>query len=787
MIAENRNDNNGFKKGSIKMKSKVLWKRALAGLLTMALAIPTGFSVSTESAAATVYYSSIDSSKAASALSGSGGIPVKIGEGATLKYGPSGQVVSNEYGYASYNAYFSGFDNDTFTYGTAYALTPPTGKQLLGVGWKKNTSGELHTSMYFNNWQRIRLHPNYISSPRSQGYINGGSMSNVEGIEFLWANGVWNVSFDNQGGEEGPDATTLTYNEAYADLNRVPTKAHYIFNGYYTETNGQGTKIFDKNGKAFLSKSPLAKDTTLYASWTPEKYTVTLDAGEGTFSSLGTPRTTKDVYYERTYGTLAVPVRTGYAFTGWIYNGKTVTSSTQVTATGNHTLYATWKACSVAINFDVNGGTMDGDLYKTVTYDSPYGTLPTPTKRGYTFDGWYLNNTKISSTDICKLTKTAVLTAKYTINQYDVTYIDECHGTTLKTTTKSINYGTVVRGADLGTSDKIGAYVSNMKYVSDSGELTVTDDNSSNVVYRYFDSYEGAGLNGFYIRDGVLTSDGNADARSVVLPKDVVTIGSGAFENCSNLQNLTIPYHVTTIESNAFSGVPSMTITVANPECNIEEGAIPSYVKLVSFAGSTTESYAEENYSTFEYLTTIPKGFYQGESLTSFTVPEHVTTIEEDAFADCTQLKEIDFSDVEVIKDRAFQNTAIKDLVLPATVKTIGTNAFANISSLKNLYLDEGSALETIGDYAFRGNALQKVTLPNSVKTVGKMAFFGCENLSVLDVSSMETTFSTNSVPNTTTMECYYKSKAYDYAKETDHDIILKALLLLMTLVILLK
>ena len=54
---------------------------------------------------------------------------------------------------------------------------------------------------------------------------------------------------------------------------------------------------------------------------------------------------------------------------------------------GDLTLYAHWKANQYTIKFDANGGTVD-QASKTVTYNQPYGSMPTPTRYGYYFEGW---------------------------------------------------------------------------------------------------------------------------------------------------------------------------------------------------------------------------------------------------------------------------------------------------------------------------------------------------------------------------------------------------------------
>ncbi|MBR2414546.1 MAG: InlB B-repeat-containing protein, partial [Clostridia bacterium] len=61
---------------------------------------------------------------------------------------------------------------------------------------------------------------------------------------------------------------------------------------------------------------------------------------------------------------------------------------TKVTTAANHSIFAHWTANQYTVTFDANDGTVD-TTSKTVTYGQAYGTLPTPTRTGYTFKGWF--------------------------------------------------------------------------------------------------------------------------------------------------------------------------------------------------------------------------------------------------------------------------------------------------------------------------------------------------------------------------------------------------------------
>ena len=114
--------------------------------------------------------------------------------------------------------------------------------------------------------------------------------------------------------------------------------------------------------------------------------TLTFDPNGGTCTTAS-----KRVTYNKTYGDLPTPSRTGYTFNGWFTGsdgGTQVTSSTKVTNDSNHTVYAHWTANTYTASFDANGGSCT-QASKTVTYDQTYGDLPTPAWIGHSFNGWF--------------------------------------------------------------------------------------------------------------------------------------------------------------------------------------------------------------------------------------------------------------------------------------------------------------------------------------------------------------------------------------------------------------
>ncbi len=134
-----------------------------------------------------------------------------------------------------------------------------------------------------------------------------------------------------------------------------------------------------------------------------QKYKVSFNknGGNGTTNDI-------EVLCGGVYGQLPTPTRTGYTFGGWYTaatGGSKVTATTTVTETTAHTLHAHWTANTYTVTYNKNSGTITNESkYTSYTYGTGL-TLPTPTRTGYTFGGWYTSSgltgtaaTSISST-----------------------------------------------------------------------------------------------------------------------------------------------------------------------------------------------------------------------------------------------------------------------------------------------------------------------------------------------------------------------------------------------------
>ena len=214
------------------------------------------------------------------------------------------------------------------------------------------------------------------------GYIKGAI-----GITATAVPKTYTVSFNiKYSGGVNPSSQTVTYNSTYGTLPE-PTRRGYTFGGWYT-TSALATQVTSG------TKVTKTANHTLYAKWTANTYTVTLDANGGTVTPA-----TLSVVYDGKYGdgynnSLPSAKRDGYTFTGWYtakIGGLKVEPSHLISKAYDHTIYACWTPNIYTVTLNGGGGT--GTSLASYTYGVET-ELPTDwTKQCAKFEGWYTAQT----------------------------------------------------------------------------------------------------------------------------------------------------------------------------------------------------------------------------------------------------------------------------------------------------------------------------------------------------------------------------------------------------------
>ncbi len=116
-----------------------------------------------------------------------------------------------------------------------------------------------------------------------------------------------------------------------------------------------------------------------------------------------------------------------------------------------------------------------------------------------------------------------------------------------------------------------------------------------------------------------------------------------------------------------------------------------------------------------------------------YDIPDGIRVIEDAAFSHCGDLRTINIPDsVTTIGKNAFSGcNRLDDITIPNSVTTIGEEAFSNCDNLKNITFPDG--VTSIGGVGYCKN-LNKITIPSSVTSIGKRAFAGCVGLTTITI-----------------------------------------------------
>ncbi|MDR0565938.1 MAG: InlB B-repeat-containing protein [Prevotellaceae bacterium] len=149
-----------------------------------------------------------------------------------------------------------------------------------------------------------------------------------------WTN-QYKLHFDANGGWSNNSYRLVTYGTAVGALSNA-TRNGYTFTSWNTAPDGSGATYTAETVYSTIG------ETTLYAQWTANTYTLSFNANGGEVSPASKP-----VTYGQAVGELPTPTHTGsYTFMGWntsqYGSGKTYTDTTAYQASQNTDLYARW-------------------------------------------------------------------------------------------------------------------------------------------------------------------------------------------------------------------------------------------------------------------------------------------------------------------------------------------------------------------------------------------------------------------------------------------------------------
>ena len=282
---------------------------------------------------------------------------------------------------------------------------------------------------------------------------------------------------------------------------------------------------------------------------------------------------------------------------------------------------------------------------------------------------------------------------------------------------------------------------------------------------------------------------------NISIPKGVDRISSQAFYGCESLSNVNFHDSLRYIEPEAFYGCSSLT-TIFIP-AKVESISYTAFDNCANLTGFIVDEnnpvYSSDDRGVlfFEkrYLTQAPR-----KLAGSYDIPNGVTSIEEEAFCDCSNLTSISIPNtVTVIRDDAFHGCSrLTSVLIPDSVTSIGSNVFSECNSLTGIYVDENNQKYSSDDrgilydkkktyivhvpYNFcgyytppstlnrYGNIFQVhpyltgITIPSDDYTTNEDAFADCSSLSTVHYAGKCNSIYPNAYRNVTATIYYYRT-----------------------------
>lgn len=224
---------------------------------------------------------------------------------------------------------------------------------------------------------------------------------------------------------------------------------------------------------------------------------------------------------------------------------------------------------------------------------------------------------------------------------------------------------------------------------------------------------------GFFLPDTnakVLTPEMQAlldGMETIELPSNLSSLQPGTFLGCPSLIFVVWPLGIKNIPDYCFRECTGLKRLVSS-QCDDKDDKAP-------YSGRGIFQVKKNNGLEFpEWIDAIPEGCFEGcTSLEEVIIPDSIKHIGKGAFADCSSLTHIQFSDrISEIAEMCFMYcTALEEIKIPNSIKKINYKAFMGCNKLGKFHLPDG--LDTIPAGCFYGcSGLKEIRLPDFVKTI---------------------------------------------------------------------
>ncbi len=381
---------------------------------------------------------------------------------------------------------------------------------------------------------------NYDNITTNVNTAKAGCNYHVTGTWYVYFRAIYTATYDANGGRGAPSTQEFYAGVGYTMSSAVPTRTGYTFTGW-TRGSASSTATKYQPGHVF-SDSWASSSDSWYANWTANTYGVSYNANGGRISNAPSLDSVTNIsgysfslnsagYYESSndgvnnsyslcrvnftanagttvtfyvinyaesnydfgiFSNLNTTLSSSYsADTSNVYRSFKGSSSASeqsvtynITSSGTHYIYIKYRKDSSTSSYN---DSLQFRMYgKSVTYNSTYSTLPTPTKTGYNFLGWYKESgftNKVTSSTTVTTAKHHTLYAKWEIKTYTLTLYYQSRQVTNDTNfTISSSRGTVRNSTVAYPSGSDRGHV-DCTYSTSSVRVTISLTNDANYDY----------------------------------------------------------------------------------------------------------------------------------------------------------------------------------------------------------------------------------------------------------------------------------------------------------------
>lgn len=507
-------------------------------------------------------------------------------------------------------------------------------------------------------------------------------------------------------------------------LPEAPIKDNYTFKGWYLDKNTWNEKLSEDY---FINKA-LTHDINSYAYYEenvipePQEYTINFYVDDDIFSTLQTSGNELITLPD-------APKKESYEFVGWFFDKDTFNNQLKEDTYLNKSLdqdinvYANYLFKEEPVKeFTVTFDTCGGDKMDSIT-TSIISSEPIPTRDGYTFLGWYLENTYISKVTFpYEVTQNITLYAKW--------------GENLPT---SISFVVSAEGV-----------LTEVNGISETNNVVIIPNQVNNIEVK--EIKKELFLNNIYIEKLVIPETvttlgyrmcyGCTNLKEVNLPDNISVIPDYAFEKCTLLEKINIPQSLVQIRNDAFA------------ESGIKEFIAPdSFKEIWGYAFKDCKNLEKVDLNKTTSIGDM--SFENCTKLSSIVLPNTLVELGTHVFSGCTLLNNIKMpsNPIEITNTFIYGSGYYNDAknwengILYVDNYLITTNN--DLLNQQSINVKEGTIVIAINAFTNNGKKLKSIVLPEGLKIIGSSAFSSLYSLSQINIPSSVISIGNNAFGST--------------------------------------